>query len=223
VTAFAEDFRAEMEGAYNELLNRRMPRLSDARYGGVGGLAQWMRDEAYPLLEDALECGEPDSIEWACAQIGLGALMMRDASRALCKVFEDAYAGPEEGRDERIRDGLRVHALKMTGAQMISAERFRQIDEEKRTAEADDALPASDLAKAGVAYAFAAIYSDGRPGCPAPWPWDAKFWKPASAIRMLVKAGALIAAEIDRRHRAGQTADERLEKSPSTTRAGEAV
>lgn len=39
----------------------------------------------------------------------------------------------------------------------------------------------------------------------APWPWDADAWKPTQdPIRQLVKAGALIAAEIDRRQRAGE-------------------
>jgi hypothetical protein len=35
------------------------------------------------------------------------------------------------------------------------------------------------------------------------WPWSKKWWKPSSdPIRNLVKAGALIAAEIDRLQRA---------------------
>ena len=35
------------------------------------------------------------------------------------------------------------------------------------------------------------------------WPWDVSWWKPSdSPIRNLVKAGALIAAEIDRLQRA---------------------
>jgi hypothetical protein len=34
------------------------------------------------------------------------------------------------------------------------------------------------------------------------WPWDEKWWKPSTnPIRNLVKAGALIAAEIDRLQR----------------------
>lgn len=40
---------------------------------------------------------------------------------------------------------------------------------------------------------------------PALWPWDAKWWKPTpdNRVRELVKAGALIAAEIDRLQRHG--------------------
>ena len=37
---------------------------------------------------------------------------------------------------------------------------------------------------------------------PERWPWDESWWKPSNdSIRNLVKAGALIAAEIDRLHR----------------------
>jgi hypothetical protein len=37
---------------------------------------------------------------------------------------------------------------------------------------------------------------------PDDWPWDWRFWKPSvDPIRDLVKAGALIAAEIDRLQR----------------------
>ena len=38
---------------------------------------------------------------------------------------------------------------------------------------------------------------------PVGWPWDAEWWKPSpkDRVRELVKAGALIAAEIDRLQR----------------------
>jgi hypothetical protein len=204
VSEFGEDFRKQLEDAYHHLINNRIPRLNDARYGGVGGLDQWMRDEAYPTLERALECGEPGMIEDACAEIALAAMMMRDASRAMTKIFEDAYAGPEEGRDERLRDGLKAHALKMSGAQAISAERHRQIDEEKYDAASDDAAVYSELAHAAAVYLGTAINDDAEVLPPKGWPWEDITWKPASPIRMLVKAGALIAAEIDRRTRAGE-------------------
>lgn len=39
----------------------------------------------------------------------------------------------------------------------------------------------------------------GDKGVPKDWPWDPKWWKPSeNRIRDLVKAGALICAEIDR-------------------------
>jgi hypothetical protein len=40
------------------------------------------------------------------------------------------------------------------------------------------------------------------------WPWDNKYWKPSEdKVRNLVKAGALIAAEIDRLQRLNNTDD----------------
>ena len=58
------------------------------------------------------------------------------------------------------------------------------------------------------------LIGDGRLMCqqlhgeaPGIWPWDHEFWKPSEdQIRNLVKAGALIAAEIDRLIRANQPA-----------------
>lgn len=44
----------------------------------------------------------------------------------------------------------------------------------------------------------------GWDGSPREWPWDASWWKPSpDPIANLVKAGALIAAEIDRLQRKG--------------------
>ncbi len=82
----------------------------------------------------------------------------------------------------------------MNGAKRITAERGRHLLVEGWTIERDVALyPNGELAKA------AACYLIGVPHAPnANWPWDAEWWKPSSRIRDLEKAGALIAAEIDR-------------------------
>lgn len=104
-----------------------------------------------------------------------------------------------------------------TGASLIAAERRRQIDREGWTAEHDDAEhPNAELASAAVCYAFyAAWQGNGASGWTArmvddmvlgdsiiTWPWDETWWKPsADPVRNLVKAGALIAAEIDRLRR----------------------
>ncbi len=90
----------------------------------------------------------------------------------------------------------------MTGIESIAAERQRQIEAEGWTAEHDDRHVSGELAQAAAAYALNALeYEDGSPfrfmGAQI-WPWP-NFWKPsASPRRDLVKAGALIAAEIDR-------------------------
>lgn len=94
------------------------------------------------------------------------------------------------------------------GAQLIAEERERQISKEGWTSEADDAHTNTEMANASIAYTRAAqasithlqpyfdtIYQDE-------WPWGTEWWKPSSdPVRNLVKAGALIAAEIDRLQR----------------------
>lgn len=64
-----------------------------------------------------------------------------------------------------------------------------------------DELKPGDLAGAGVCYA--AVYAFNLQGIagdpPLMWPWEPRWWKPSSdPIKNLVRAGALIAAEIDR-------------------------
>lgn len=100
-------------------------------------------------------------------------------------------------------DPVRPPLTVSTGALMILDERVRQVQGEGFTPEHDDEYVNGELVKAGVAYAYAA--TECLVDCPAYdgsvpmwWPWNPMFWKPGSAIRMLVKAGAMIAAEIDR-------------------------
>lgn len=96
-----------------------------------------------------------------------------------------------------------------TGIELIAEERRRQIEEEGWTAEYDEQHDTGELAQAGAEYAaFAAeIVSEitaPSPALPAMWPetWAGEWWKPSpEPIRNLVKAGALIAAEIDRLQR----------------------
>jgi hypothetical protein len=103
----------------------------------------------------------------------------------------------------------------LSGAELIAAERSRQTEVEGWTPEHDDQLDRCELLYAAenyqelahfIAYTGrtdAATYYRGRPPRAATWPfgWD---WKPnhTDPVRNLVKAGALIAAEIDRLQRA---------------------
>ena len=101
----------------------------------------------------------------------------------------------------------------MSGAEMIAAERRRQIEAEGWTPEHDDEHGEFELTDAARCYLAAALYSAAvhhpsampvwaRDGA-AYWPWHEDWWKPSEdPIRNLVKAGALIAAEIDRLTRA---------------------
>lgn len=85
------------------------------------------------------------------------------------------------------------------GVEMISRERARQIGVEGWTPEHDDEHDKGELAAAAVGYIGHAIYRRDVRETPSPWwPHDWE-WKPSDdPVRNLVKAGALIAAEIDR-------------------------
>jgi hypothetical protein len=86
----------------------------------------------------------------------------------------------------------------MTGIERIAAERKRQIEEEGFTAEHDDRLMNGALAAAAACYAVPALAEKAYL-----WPFDKSQWKPTpeNRIRELEKAGALIAAEIERLYR----------------------
>lgn len=97
-----------------------------------------------------------------------------------------------------------------TGIELIAAERKRQVEAEGWTEEHDDAHGDGSLALAALCYVdpFWSGIKKIRPDNPKPkqWPWAKKWWKPDDGsidgrIRSLTKAGALIAAEIDRLQR----------------------
>jgi hypothetical protein len=92
----------------------------------------------------------------------------------------------------------------VTGAALISAERARQHTEEGY-ADEHDAEHADELAWAAWCYLDRVAAGEVAGPSPAMWPWGEDAWKPGpTALRMLVKAGALIAAEIDRRLAKGE-------------------
>lgn len=87
----------------------------------------------------------------------------------------------------------------------IRAERERQINKEGWTEEHDDEHGKGEMAVAAALYALAD--SDCDPDAfldllQALWPWDEKWWKPKDPEHNLIVAGALIAAELERRRRA---------------------
>ena len=76
----------------------------------------------------------------------------------------------------------------------IGIERYRQGYEEGWTDDHDDDHNCNELADAAACYAF------GQPSqiIEQLWPWSIDWWKPTDKRRDLVKAGALIVAEIER-------------------------
>ena len=97
------------------------------------------------------------------------------------------------------------------GVELIAVERRRQVQKEGWTPEHDDQHEGAELVDAAVALALEAGQTSGTGnqtlGGPIPsawWPWpDDGSWKPSEVpIANLVRAGALLAAEIDRLRRA---------------------
>lgn len=92
---------------------------------------------------------------------------------------------------------------KLTGAELIAQERQRQIEVERFDKYHDEDHDSQELAFAAVTYAMP--FEETGSGKSKIkrihfWPWEPRWWKPTpnDRIRELVKAGALIAAEIDR-------------------------
>ncbi|MGX9966093.1 hypothetical protein ACVFYP_22395 [Roseomonas sp. F4] len=83
----------------------------------------------------------------------------------------------------------------------LARERERQIDGEGFALERDDQYDRGELALAAACYAGeTGTFGSGLLGqvkrlC---WPWSALWWKPTTRRRDLIKAGALIVAEIER-------------------------
>ncbi|VFS56088.1 hypothetical protein [Raoultella planticola] len=85
----------------------------------------------------------------------------------------------------------------------VLAERKRQVTAEGWTPGHDDEYEHGELADAAGCYALSSELFDCAGEPPRPWPWPDEWWKPTSRRRDLVKAGALILAEIERIDRAG--------------------
>lgn len=94
----------------------------------------------------------------------------------------------------------------MRALEDIASERQRQQDGEGFAPARDDGYVHGQLARAAAAYAwFAGTPDDWRgtySGAPPSWPWSLDWWKPRDRRTDLVRAGALIVAEIERLDRA---------------------
>lgn len=96
------------------------------------------------------------------------------------------------------------------GTELIAAERERQIAVEGWKAEHDDIHAGGEILNAALSYvmqadALAKGIKTPPDFIPSFWPWGKAWWKPSEEpVVNLTKAGALIAAEIDRLKRAAK-------------------
>lgn len=142
----------------------------------------------------------------------------RDACRA-CSLQAGSWAGEREGqfRDEctilspcgpllaaAAHFGVEATA---DGAARIAAGRRRQVAVEGWAPAHDAEHQQGQLAAAAACYATPPQHRhiSAMNGSPLDWPWHPDWWKPGDRARELEKAGALIAAELDRIAAAGGT------------------
>jgi hypothetical protein len=99
----------------------------------------------------------------------------------------------------RLFEALHIRRPLSPAMRAIIAERFRQIEIEGWDAAHDDEHASGEIAAAGGCYAISHTGLGGEK-CPQPsmWPWSRAWWKPQDFRRDLVRAGALIVAEIEK-------------------------
>lgn len=115
-----------------------------------------------------------------------------------------------------LSDRPTAHPTTMTLATTdVLTERRRQVEAEGWTREHDDTHGHGQLARAAACYALSGSCAPGDETAAMlvdlAWPWPARWWKPTTSRRDLVKAAALILAEI-----------ERLDRADLASKAGEA-
>ena len=198
------------------VLGHGMVLMNDVTQGGVKGLAFIPWESPHPIGE-RVEPGfagqklddtrEDITVVWVHNQEAAKAL--HDSTADLLARFEQngcGGAGGHAGTADQPHT-QRCESWK-DGAALISIERHRQVEQEGWTPQHDDEHTNSALIDAAICYAtehFASHDTSLEP--PEGWPWDSSWWKPKDPVANLVRAGALIAAEIDRLLRVSPVAE----------------
>jgi len=132
-----------------------------------------------------------------------------EANRELAVAVWNRRAADSRANQAVVTEEM-VEAALSAAASDVLAERARQIAVEGWTPEHDDSHDHGEMARAAMAYAYGAPeYRRLGGGLRKPgslpsgfvwriWPWAQEWWKPSDDRRNLVKAGALILAEIER-------------------------
>lgn len=157
---------------------------------------------------------------------------LRELSRELYDIAQPLEGKTPFGKLVRIADRLTTLSLSLPhppalggivqeewrptqAVQDVVAERQRQIEKEGWPPDHDDEHSDGALADAGACYAMteratakvddlflAATNQNRLSDYPYEWPFDAEWWKPKDRRRNLIRAAALILAEIERLDRA---------------------
>jgi hypothetical protein len=136
------------------------------------------------------------------------------ASASECKACNGSGEYEHKGSDTRCRvcggtgrapapsqEAQAAHAGADTdAARDVLAERRRQVEAEGWRPDQDDDYEDGQLSMAAACYATQGNTPNYGP--PPDWPWNKEWWKPTDDRRNLVKAAALILADIERIDRA---------------------
>lgn len=171
-------------------------------------------------LETALrECRSAgitiDNLEAKCAALAVENAGLKAAAKETLAHWAAAEPGEMEQMMDKCMPNLRVAYCETpatdailaevraqgvkslsNAVQSVIAERQRHQSVEGWTPEHDDQYSKSQLLWASSCYVLNAIHPFNR--IPFDWPWTPEWWKPTNPRRDLVKAGALILAEIER-------------------------
>ncbi|HGL4483168.1 TPA: hypothetical protein ACKE6T_004383 [Klebsiella oxytoca] len=135
---------------------------------------------------------------WMAYQAG-GAELVEALEKAKTEIEKWHRMANRLGEQLEESDRLESRTVTVAAADVL-AERQRQITAEGWTPEHDDKYQHCEMAVAAACYIMAD--DDPRADVPELWPWPSEWWKPTDVRRDLVKAGALILAEIERLDRA---------------------
>ena len=171
-------------------------------------------------LETALrECRSAgitiDNLEAKCAALAVETAGLKAAAKETLAHWAAAEPGEMEQMMDKCMPNLRVAYCETpatdailaevraqgvkslsNAVQSVIAERQRHQSAEGWTPEHDDQYSKSQLLWASSCYVLNAIHPFNR--IPFDWPWTPEWWKPTNPRRDMVKAGALILAEIER-------------------------
>jgi hypothetical protein len=182
-------------------------------------------DKRRGLAEAAFSAGMDEGVNYVfdnlALALGLTQWVAKDGSESwdgdvyatLMGILYDAKVlDPEDNSRIATPASGERNAVVEAAARDVLAERERQKTQEGWTPEHDDGHTKGELAKAAACYAYgntqlrssARLSSQSLPVTLVStlWPWGRQWWKPTDRRRDLVKAGALILAEIERLDRA---------------------
>lgn len=180
---------------------------SDQVYANAGFMALASPANVISLLEE-ISTLESRCAELAAENAGLKqAITTHSQSTHFCEVCgkddpcstdDVCYVLNETPATDAFLAEVRAQGVKSlsNAVQSVISERQRQQSVEGWTPEHDDEHAEGEMAEAAACYAMFANHQGFS--LPAHWPWSREWWKQSGQRRDLVKAGALILAEIER-------------------------